>query len=35
MEVIVADIQEMRRGVRGDWPGKMQRDSIESGRPLE
>lgn len=26
----MVDIQEMRRGVRGDWPGQMERDSIGS-----
>lgn len=34
-EVIVMHIEEMKRGVRGDWPGKMVRDHIESGRPLQ
>lgn len=28
----MVDREEMRRGVRGDWPGKMKIDRIESGR---
>lgn len=28
-------IAEMRRGVRGDWPGKMVIDHIGSGRSLQ